>query len=90
MEVVLGFAAGYWVGTRQGREGLARAIDSARAIWESPEAKRLLREGLTTVEAAVPAVGRVQRNRGGFRAAIIRDAVDHIIERRQEQRAWVA
>ena len=90
MEVILGFAAGYWVGTRQGREGLARAMDSARAIWESPEARRLLGEGLTTFEAAIPAIGRMQRNRGGFRAAIIQDVVDHIIERRQEQRTWAA
>ncbi|HTU73852.1 MAG TPA: hypothetical protein VMG38_10075 [Trebonia sp.] len=90
MEVVIGFAAGYWVGTRHGREGLQRAIDSARAIWESPESKRLLRDGLTALEAAAPVIGRMQRSRGSIRADIIRDAVEHFIERRQEQRAWAA
>ena len=90
MEVVIGFAAGYWVGTRHGREGLERAIDSARAIWTSPEGKRLLREGLTAFEAAVPVIGRLQRNRASLRADLLRDVVDHIIERRQEQRAWAA
>jgi hypothetical protein len=58
MEVVIGFAVGYWVGTRQGREGMARALDSARAIWESPETRRVLREGLSAVEAAAPAFDR--------------------------------
>jgi hypothetical protein len=27
METLIGFAFGYWVGTRQGREGLQRALD---------------------------------------------------------------
>jgi hypothetical protein len=90
MEVVIGFAFGYWVGTRQGRDGLARALDSARAIWESPESKRLLGEGLTALSAAAPAIERVQRNRVGLRAAFLRDVVDDLIERRQEQRAKAA
>jgi hypothetical protein len=50
MEVVLGFAVGYWVGTRRGREGLQEAIDSARAIWESPETKRMFQDGLSALE----------------------------------------
>jgi hypothetical protein len=37
MEVLIGFAVGYWVGTRQGREGLERAIDSVREIAELAE-----------------------------------------------------
>jgi hypothetical protein len=89
MEVVIGFAFGYWVGTRQGRDGLARSLDSARAIWESPETKRLLKEGLTALEAAAPvvapAVARAQKNRGGLQA-VIQNVVDDLIERRHEQR----
>jgi hypothetical protein len=46
MEVLIGFAIGYWVGTRQGREGLERAMDSVREIAASPEARRLLGGGL--------------------------------------------
>jgi len=90
MEVILGFAVGYWVGTRQGRDGLQKAIDSARAIWTSPEAKRMLKDGLTAVEAAAPAIERLQRNRGGMRAAVIRNVVDEIIDRRYERRARAA
>jgi hypothetical protein len=42
MEVLIGFAVGYWVGTRQGREGLERAMDSVREIAAHPETRRLL------------------------------------------------
>jgi hypothetical protein len=80
MEVVIGFAVGYWVGTRQGREGLARALDSARAIWESPETRRLLEE-------IGPAIERLQPSRGGSRAAIISSVMDEIRERRSARAA---
>ena len=56
METVIGFAFGYWVGTRHGREGMQRALDSARQIWASPETRRLAAEGLSALEAmAAPA-----------------------------------
>jgi len=32
--VLIGFAVGYWVGTRQGRQGLERAVDSVRELDE--------------------------------------------------------
>jgi hypothetical protein len=51
VETVIGFAFGYWVGTRQGREGMQRALDSAREIWASPETRRLAVEGLSALEA---------------------------------------
>ena len=60
MEVVIGFAVGYLVGTRQGRQGIQKALDSAQAIWASPETKRLLSEGLTAFETvAAPAMDRM-------------------------------
>ncbi|HSZ43069.1 MAG TPA: hypothetical protein VK817_24160 [Trebonia sp.] len=89
MEVILGFAVGYWVGTRNGRDGLDKAIDSARAIWASPETRRLLAEGVSALEAAAPVITRMQQNRGG-RPGIIRDVVADIVERRHEQRARAA
>jgi hypothetical protein len=63
MEVIFGFAVGYWVGTRHGRDGLQQAIVSARAIWASPETKRLLREGLTAFEATAPTIERRHEQR---------------------------
>jgi hypothetical protein len=83
MEVVLGFAVGYWVGTRHGREGLARALDSARAIWESPETKRVLLDGLSAFEAAAPALERLQQGRG----AMISGVLDELRERRSARAA---
>ena len=51
VETVIGFAFGYWVGTRQGREGMQKALDSAREIWASPETRRLAAGGLSALEA---------------------------------------
>ena len=86
MEVVIGFAVGYWVGTRQGRQGLHKALESAQAIWAHPEARRMLSEGISAVESvAGPAMERTRsRSR---RAALIGSVVDELIERRQARRA---
>jgi hypothetical protein len=89
VEVLIGFAVGYWVGTRQGRAGLQNALDSAQAIWASPETKRLLGEGLAAIETvAAPAMDRFgDRSSRGRRAALIGSVVDELIERRQARRA---
>jgi len=89
VEVVIGFAVGYWAGTRQGRDGLQRAIDSAQAIWASPETRRLLGEGLSAAQAvAGPVMDRLgARSPRGRRAALIGSVVDELIERRQARRA---
>ncbi len=88
MEVVIGFVVGYLVGTRQGRQGMQHALDSAQAIWASPETKRLLSEGLTAFEtAAGPAVDRMGAKSSSRRSALISTVVDELIERRQARRA---
>ena len=88
MEVVIGFAVGYWVGTRQGRQGLQHALESAQAIWASPETRRLLSEGLSVVETvAAPAMDRAGTRSRSRRAALISSVVDELIERRQARRA---
>jgi len=83
VEVVLGFAFGYWVGTRQGRKGMLQAIDAAQAIWASPETRRMLAEGLSAVQEAAPALGR----KGGSRSSVIGSVMDELIERRQRRAA---
>jgi len=83
MEVVVGFAIGYWVGTRQGRQGLERALDAARDIWESPETRHLLGEALSVLQGVAPAGGIL--GKGGSRdksLAVIRDMLDEVVERR--------
>ena len=88
MEVVIGFAVGYLVGTRQGRQGMQHALDSAQAIWASPETKRLVSEGLSAVETvAGPAMDRMGVKSSSRRAALISTVVDELIERRQARRA---
>jgi hypothetical protein len=88
VEVVLGFVVGYWVGSRQGRKGLQQALDSAQAIWASPETRRMVGEGLSVLEAAAgPALDRLGGKSNGTRAALIGSVVDELIERRQARRA---
>jgi hypothetical protein len=88
VEVVLGFVVGYWVGSRQGRKGLQQALDSAQAIWASPETRRVVGEGLSVLEAAAgPALDRLGGKSNGTRAALIGSVVDELIERRQARRA---
>jgi hypothetical protein len=45
METVIGFIAGYLVGTSHGREGLAKVRSSLEAIRTSPELRRLAADG---------------------------------------------
>ncbi len=88
METVIGFAFGYWVGTRQGRQGMQKALDSAREIWESPETRRVAAEGLSALESvAGPAVEALGRRSSGRRSATIAAVVDELIDRRNGRRA---
>ena len=86
MEVVIGFAVGYWIGTRQGRQGLQNALESAQAIWAHPETRRMLTEGISAFETvAGPAMERTRSR--GRRGALISSVVDELIERRQARHA---
>jgi hypothetical protein len=53
METLVGFIAGYLIGTRDGREGLDRLRSSWRSIRTSPEVRRLAGEARPVVEAVV-------------------------------------
>ena len=87
VEVVLGFVVGYLVGTRQGRDGLRNALDSAQAIMASEESRRLLGEGLAALESvAAPALDRVNGRSKG-KAALFGSVLDEVLERRQARRA---
>jgi hypothetical protein len=45
METIIGFIAGYMVGTRHGRAGLDKVRSSVEAIAASPELRRLATDG---------------------------------------------
>jgi hypothetical protein len=89
VEVVIGFAVGYYIGTRQGRKGLQEAIESAQAIMASPETRRFMSEAMNTFETvAGPAMERVRSRSGsGNRAALFGSVVDELIERRGRRAA---
>ena len=87
MEVVIGFAVGYWVGTRQGRQGLEAAVGTAREIWASPEARRMLGEGLSALQAARPLSGILGAGGRDARVTIIRGVIDEVVERRYGRQA---
>ena len=89
MEVVIGFAVGYWVGTRQGRHGLQNALESAQAIWAHPETRKMLAEGISAAQTvAGPVMERLgDKSSRSRRVALISSVVDELIERRQARRA---
>ncbi len=47
METIIGFAAGYLVGTKEGKAGLDRLKTSAQAIAKSPEVRRMADEAIS-------------------------------------------
>lgn len=42
METLLGFAVGYYVGTKDGRAGMARLVESWKAIRKQTDVKELV------------------------------------------------
>lgn len=83
MEVIIGFAFGYWVGTRQGREGLLKAVAAAQTITTSPEARNLLEEGITLASSFAPgAADFLGRANGDNNSVALRDAIDEFVTTR--------
>jgi hypothetical protein len=95
VEVVLGFAVGFYLGTRQGRDGLQKALESAQAIMASEETRRLLGEGLSALESvAAPALDRMGGRMGATssrgKSALLGSVMDEVLERRHARRAAAA
>lgn len=61
MEVLIGFAVGFIVGTRHGRDGLADIIESANAIRSSKEVQRLVESALVMGMPVVKELTRAAR-----------------------------
>ena len=53
METIIGFVAGYLVGSREGKTGLERLKTSWHAIRSSPEVRKLATDAITMAEQVV-------------------------------------
>ena len=80
METIVGFVAGYLVGSREGRDGLERLRSSWQSIRTSPEVRRLAGEAVTVAEMAVKrassgGLGGLGGTVGGVTDMLVRRAV---------------
>ena len=66
METIVGFVAGYLVGTREGKDGLERMRSSWHSIRTSPEVRKLAADAITLVEGVV----RQRSGRAGIGSAV--------------------
>ncbi|HUC56876.1 MAG TPA: hypothetical protein VMA95_05705 [Streptosporangiaceae bacterium] len=74
METIIGFAAGYLVGAKEGREGIDRLKTSIEAIVKSPETRRMAGEamslaGLVMRQASARGIGA---GAGGIAELVVR------------------
>ena len=75
METMIGFMIGYYVGTRQGREGLDNAMAALEAIKKSPQTRELIN---TAFAAAGPLIKQVTSGGAG---AVVSGVVDELTRR---------
>ena len=74
METLIGFIAGYLVGTREGKAGLERLRESVDSIRRSPDVRRLAGQAITVAESVAR---EAYRRRGeSFGASVARNLVD--------------
>jgi hypothetical protein len=67
METIVGFVAGYLVGTREGKAGLERLKTSWRAITSSPEVRKMASNAIVMAEQVIKRVPS-----GGISGAVVR------------------
>ena len=53
METIIGFVAGYLVGSREGKAGLERLKTSWQTIRNSPEVRKMAADAITVAEQVV-------------------------------------
>jgi hypothetical protein len=67
METIIGFVAGYLVGTREGKAGLERLKTSWRAVTSSPEVRKMASDAIIMAEQVVK-----RAPAGGISGAVVR------------------
>jgi hypothetical protein len=76
METMIGFAIGYYFGTRHGRDGIAQARDALEAIVRSDETRKL---AATAFAAAQPVLKQLV---SGGPGAIISGVIEQVARQR--------
>jgi hypothetical protein len=79
METIVGFVAGYLVGTREGRDGVERLRSSWHSIRTSPEVRKLALEAVSVAEMAVRQVSG--RGSPGGLGGAVGDVRDMLVRR---------
>jgi hypothetical protein len=82
METIVGFLAGYLVGTREGKAGLERLKTSVNAIRSSPEVRKMAADALAMAEQVVKRVPA-----GGISGTVVRTLASRASTRRETARA---
>ena len=82
MGTIIGFVAGYLVGTREGKAGLERLKTSWNAIRTSPEVRKLAGDAMSVAEQAVRRVPV-----GGLSGSVVRTLTQRAGARRETSRA---
>jgi hypothetical protein len=82
METIIGFLAGYLVGTREGKAGLERLKTSVNAIRSSPEVRRMASDAIVLAEQVVR-----RAPAGGISATVVRMLASRAATRRETSRA---
>ncbi|HET7243403.1 MAG TPA: hypothetical protein VFJ07_01110 [Streptosporangiaceae bacterium] len=82
METIIGFLAGYLVGTREGKAGLERLKTSVNAIRSSPEVRRMASDAIVLAEQVVR-----RAPAGGISATVVRTLASRAATRRETSRA---
>jgi len=82
METIIGFVAGYLVGTREGKAGLERLKASWRGITSSPEVRKMASDAIVMAEQIVKRVPA-----GGIGGAVVRTLTSRAATRREPSQA---
>ena len=82
METIIGFVAGYLVGSREGKAGLERLKTSWQAITASPEVRKMASDAMVLAEQVVK-----RAPIGGLSGAVVRTLASRAATRREPSRA---
>ena len=82
METIIGFLAGFLVGTREGKAGLERLKTSVNAIRSSPEVRKMVSDAIVLAEQVVR-----RAPVGGISGTVVRTLASRATTRRETSRA---